>query len=131
VALDYRERSSSLPIVMTPNLRVQLPPPPGQPLYHVTFDIPLQFANNTDILAVSGFAAYENGEIWCTERLVQRGVGIGAAIGLAVTTLALGNMIMGFEVGCFIAFLAAIVCLEVRLRRSKSTAADRLVQDGA
>jgi len=121
VALDYRKRSSPLPIVMTSNLRAQLPPPPGRPLYHVTFDVPLQFANNTDILAASGFAAYENGEIWCTERWVQRGVGVGAAIGIAVTAQALGNMIIGFEGSSFVAFLVAIVYLEIRLWRMNVT----------
>ena len=130
VALDYRERSSPPPIVMTSNPRAQLPPPPGQPLHQVTFDIPFQLGN-TDILGASGYAIYENGEIWCAERWMQRGQAVGVAVAIAPGFQALFDMTIGFEGGGVVAFLVAIAYIEIRLRRSKSTAAGRAVQDGA
>ena len=77
----YREHSS-LPIKLTSSPRVQLPSPPKSPLYQLTFDIPIQL-DDTDILGASSFAVYENGEVWCSERFLQRGQGVGVAVAFA------------------------------------------------
>ncbi len=113
----YWDISKSLPIERTSNPRIQLPPPPTRPLIQTSFDVALQFATNTDILGASSFAVYENGEVWCTERVVQQGqaIGAGAAAGAGFTVLftIIANFIKNFIVMCII----SIICLELWYRR--------------
>lgn len=108
---------SSLPIEVTSSPRIQLPPPPTPPLYQVTLDIPIQL-DDTDILGASSFAAYANGEVWCSERFLLRGQGVGVAVALRESLEILSRIITAFCAGFATTFVMAIVFLEILHRRA-------------
>lgn len=87
--------------------RLTLPPPPGKPIATISFHIPIQNEPEVDTIVwgATAFAIYENGEVWCTEREVQRGqsMGAGAAAG------------MGFNWFC-ITGLGAMLSLAIALK---------------
>jgi len=69
--------------------RLTLPSPHGNPVATISFHIPLQDEPEVDTVVwrATAFAVYENGEVWCTEREVQRGqaTGFGAATSIGFT----------------------------------------------
>jgi len=113
----YWRSSMSLPIKVTSNPRVKLPPPPTSPLYQITFDIPVQ-VDNTDILGASSYAVYENGEVWCSERVVQRGQAVGVGVAFAAGFQILYTMVVSFIGSFIIMSVLAIICLELWSRRT-------------
>ena len=104
--------STSLPIEVTSSPRVELLPPPTSPLHQITFDIPIQ-AGNTDILGASSYAVYENGEVWCSERVVQRGQAVGVGAAFAAVLQVLHAMAVSFTSSFIIMSVLAIICLEL------------------
>jgi hypothetical protein len=113
---QYGSRSPR--IEQTINPRIELPPPPKQPLYQITFDILIQFdpAIDTDILGASSYVVYEIGEVWCTERVLQRGqaIGLGGADGLGPALLF--GIIFSFLTTVTLIILLVVVCLEIYSR---------------
>lgn len=100
---------------------MQLPSPPRQPLYQVTFDIPIQFSPtvDTDILGASSYAVYENGEVWCTERVVQRGQAIALGLAVGAGFQALYNTAIGFLCTFVVVATLAIIWIEITRRIQK------------
>ena len=116
LARYWRDSAS---IEATSNPRVKLPPPPTLPSHQITFDIPLQI-DDTDILGVSSYAIYENGEVWCSERVVQRGQGPGVGVAFAAGFHILYAMTVGFFGSFTIASILAVGSLEIWYRRTRS-----------
>lgn len=112
----YWEISRSWPFEETSHPRVHLPPPPESPSLQTSFDVTLQFATNTDILGASS-AVYENGEVWCTERVVQRGQAIGAGAAAGAGFSILFTIITSFIISFIIISVLSIICLELWYRQ--------------
>jgi hypothetical protein len=106
---------SSPPIEVTSSPRIQLPPPPIPPLYQTTLDIPVQL-DDTDILGASSFAVYADGEVWCSERFLMRGQGVGVAVALRESLEVLFRIIRAFCGGFATMFVVAMILLEIRHR---------------
>lgn len=85
IAISYGNSRSRQPIRDVLWSKIALPQPPGKPLQQIYFDIPIQDRADVDtvILGASGYAVYDNGEVWCTERKVQRGQAVGVALAFA------------------------------------------------
>ncbi len=119
-----RYRSLTPPIELTSDPKIQLPLPPKQPLDQVILDILIQFnpTIDTDILGASSYAVYKNGEVWCTERVVQRGqaIGIGFAAGSGI--LLLNGSTVSFLGTFVLVIILSVIYLEVRLRIQKKSA---------
>ncbi len=111
-----RRWRDSVPIEATSNPRVKLPPPPALPSHQITFDIPLQI-DDTDILGVSSYAIYDSGEVWCSERVVQRGQAVGVGVAFAAGIHALYVMTVCFLGSFTIASILAVGFLEIWSRR--------------
>ncbi|MFZ0547453.1 MAG: hypothetical protein WAM60_18550 [Candidatus Promineifilaceae bacterium] len=73
---------------------------------------------DTVILGASAFAAYSNGEVWCTEREVQRGQMIGLGLAFAVGLQALGYIIATFLLSILAVEVGVLVILKFWLRKS-------------
>ncbi|MCI0397291.1 MAG: hypothetical protein L0332_30110 [Chloroflexi bacterium] len=71
---------------------------------------------DTVVLGASSYAVYNNGEVWCTELVVQRGqaVAVGMAAGMSFTILF--RMIGGFLIVFVITTVAALLFQEIRRR---------------
>lgn len=119
------DKNLSPPIEVTDNPKVELPPPPQQPLKQITFDIPIQFSPtvDTDILGASSYAIYENGEVWCTERVVQRGQAIALGIAVGEGFQISYNTVVGF-LGTFVfVIILTVAYIEIKryIQKSRST----------
>lgn len=71
----------------------------------------LLFEVDTVILGASAFAVYNNGEVWCTEREVQRGQMIGLGVAFAAGLRALGYIIGTFLLSFLTAEIGVIIIL--------------------
>jgi hypothetical protein len=116
----YWRDSASGPIRVTSNPRVKLPPPPIPPTHQIAFDIPLQ-VGDTDILGAPSYAVYESGEVWCSERVVERGQAVGVGVAFAAVLQVLYAMAAGFAWSFVVASILAVGCLEIRFRRMSSS----------
>lgn len=109
----------------TPSLEIQqgarltLPTPPGNPITTISFHVPIQDEPEVDtvVWGATAFAIYENGEVWCTEREVQRGqsMGVGAAAGIGL------NLICITGLGAMLSLAIGLKWLERNSIRHKTT----------
>jgi len=118
LARYYDDRSSPQPVELESDPRISLPLPPGRPLHQITFGIPIQLSSNTDLLGASSYVVYDNGEIWCCERFVQRGWGVAVASALAPAFQVLDSMMVGFWAG--FAAMAVLTAMGLEIRRMLS-----------
>ena len=111
VALSY---PNEIEVTTTP--LVSLPVSPQPIKQRVSFNI--YYPVEADAQAASSFALYENGEVWCTERLAQGGPTGAMALGLAgFIFLYLAFIIF---VGSFVLlWILAIITLEIQRWRKK------------
>ncbi|HDQ71074.1 MAG TPA: hypothetical protein ENN19_03140 [Chloroflexi bacterium] len=107
----------SPPAEVTTNPDLPLPPPPTQPAHQVTLNILYPFG--TDEYGSVSFAAYEDGEVWCSEEYGRGGLAGGIAFGVAGYVVLFFSAILFVVIFIVAAILAAfitIIVLEIRHR---------------
>jgi len=117
----------SPPAEVTTNPHLDLSPPPGQPAYQVTLNI--LYPVGTDEYGSVGFAVYNDGEVWCTEKYGRGGLAGGTAFGVAVYGALFFSIILFtaiFIVTAILASIITIVVLEVRHRHMASKLRDEI-----
>jgi hypothetical protein len=106
---------NEIEITTTPYVSLSLPPQPVKQQISFNINYPVE----TDSWAASSFAVFENGDIWCTERLAQGGQTGGAALGFAAFIfLYLASIIF---IGSIVALMIfSIILLEIhRWRKTR------------
>jgi hypothetical protein len=120
IAQFYHRSVSTRPIRETIAPELQLPIPPGTPTHRIFFNVPIQDSAEIDtvILGESGFAAYDNGEVWCTEREVQRGQMIGLGLAFAAGLQSLAYLSLTFFLSLLVVAIGVVAILKFWRRKS-------------
>ncbi len=110
IATLYPANTPNAPSVkITSTPRIELPPPPQQPMDQVTFELVYPEALETS--ATVSYVIYGNNEVWCSEILAQGGLSAGAAFAVAVFAVIYFSVVV--FIGSFIlATVVAIIALE-------------------
>jgi hypothetical protein len=85
----------------------------------VTFDVlyPLDI-DDTDEYGTVGYAAYRDGEVWCSERFARRGQYVGVAYAFGLGFNLLYRIVLSFMVTFLVAIVLASALLEIHRRRT-------------
>jgi hypothetical protein len=98
----------------------ELSHPPQSAVHQINFI--LSYPIDADEIGFSSFAAFENGEIWCTERYMRGGPGGAVAIGfLGFAYLMISASV--FTGSLILLLISSVISLEIRRRRQDNDSA--------